>query len=79
MQLLFCLGVDASPLMTWGSIEGTPVKIDSTPGPSFKMPKIPVREKIGLKLADQVAKASRERKKTSVVARLITLAQHVVI
>ena len=64
--------------MTWGSIEGTPVKIDSTPGPSFKMPKIPVREKIGLKLADQVAKASRERKKaSSVVARLTLANMHV--
>ena len=54
--------------MTWGSIDGTPVKIDSDcaiPGPSFKMPKIPVREKVAQKLADQVAKASRDRKKIS--------------
>lgn len=55
--------------MTWGSIEGTPIRIDSdsrpfTPsGPSFKMPKIPTREKVALRLADQVAKATRERKK----------------
>lgn len=61
-------GVDASPLMTWGSIEGTPARIDSDnipPGPLFKMPKILVREKVALKLADQVAKATRDRKKIS--------------
>lgn len=54
--------------MTWGSIDGTPMKIDSDcaiPGPSFKMPKIPVREKVAQKLADQIAKASRDRKKIS--------------
>jgi hypothetical protein len=54
--------------MTWGSIEGSPMKIDSdcaVSGPSFKMPKIPAREKVALKLADEVAKASRDRKKIS--------------
>lgn len=71
-------GVDASPLMTWGSVEGTPVRIDSdsinpiSGGPSFKIPKIPAREKIALKLADQVAKTSRERRKiSSAVVRLV--------
>lgn len=55
--------------MTWGSIEGTPLRLDSdvfpssAGGPSFKMPKIPTREKLALKLADQVAQASREKKK----------------
>lgn len=59
-------GVDASPLMTWGSIEGTPMRIESeSSGPSFKIPKIPSREKIALKLADEVAKTSRERRKVS--------------
>ncbi len=69
------LGVDSSPLMTWGSIEGTPVRLDSDsiPGPSFKMPKIPTRERIALKLADQVAKTSRERRKHSSAARSVTL------
>lgn len=59
--------MDASPLMTWGSVEGTPQRLDTEvvppPGPSFKMPKIPAREKMAIKLADEVAKASRQRKK----------------
>ena len=41
------------------------MKIDSDSGPSFKMPKIPTRERVAQKLADQVAKASRDRKKIS--------------
>ncbi len=57
--------------MTWGSIEGTPLRLESepsaTPGPSFKMPKIPAREKVAMKLADKVAKASRKRKMASSV------------
>lgn len=60
--------------MTWGSIVGTPIRIDSDSvphGPLFKMPKIHAREKVGLKLADQVAKASRERRKMTV--RLVHL------
>ena len=59
--------------MTWGSIEGTPLRLDSDPVPpstSFKMPKIPAREKVALKLADQVAKANREKKRNAaIVAR----------
>ena len=43
-------GVDASPLMTWGTIEGTPFQLETdvipSAGPSFKMPKIPKREEI---------------------------------
>lgn len=66
---LHVVGVDASPLMTWGSIDGTPLRLDSdsvTPtGPSFKMPKVPAREMVALKLADQVAKANREKRKKS--------------
>jgi len=58
--------------MTWGSIEGTPQRLDSdlTPssGPAFKLPKECAREKVALKLADQVAKANRARKKASLVS-----------
>ena len=35
--------VDASPLMTWGSIQGTPTPVH---GPTFKMPKILKREEL---------------------------------
>ena len=71
--MFVCLtGVDASPLMTWGSIEGTPQRLDSdlTPssGPTFKLPKESVREKVALKLADEVAKATRARKKATLVS-----------
>lgn len=64
-------GCDASPLMTWGSIEGTPTRIDTdcrpytASGPSFKMPKISTRERIASRLVDQAIKRSRERKKTA--------------
>ena len=67
------VGVDASPLMTWGTIEGTPQLLDTdvTPahGPAFKLPKESVREKVALKLADQVGKANRLRKIASIRAR----------
>lgn len=74
------IGVDASPLMTWGSIEGTPMRIESdsrpfSSGPSFKMPKIPAREQVALRLADQLAKATREHKTTS--ARFVSPLLHV--
>ncbi len=65
-------GVDASPLMTWGSIEGTPFHLDTDitpmPGPSFKLPKVPRREEIALKLAEKANKANRERKKAAELA-----------
>lgn len=65
-------GVDASPLMTWGSIEGTPfhLETDLTPhsGPTFKMPKTPRREEIAHKLVEKVAKATKERKKAAAMA-----------
>ena len=68
-----CAGVDASPLMTWGSIEGTPLRLGSdvtpAPGPSFKLPKDSAREQVAHKLADQVSKANRARKKASMASR----------
>ena len=65
-------GVDASPLMTWGSIEGTPIHLEtdvvSTSAPSFKMPKPPKREALAHRLADKANKANRERKKAAAEA-----------
>ncbi len=62
-------GVDASPLMTWGSIDGTPFHLETDitpmPGPSFKMPKVPRREEIAIKLTEKVSKAQRDRKKAA--------------
>ena len=57
--------------MTWGSIDGTPTRIDSdsrpytASGPSFKMPKISTRERIASSLVDQAIKRTREQKKNS--------------
>ena len=44
----------------------------TTGGPSFKMPKVPAREKVALRLMDQVAKATRERKKKA-MARFVSV------
>ena len=62
-MLTFFLGVDASPLMTWGAIEGTPMRIDSTPVPSFKMAEPPRREKLAHSLVEKASKQHREKKK----------------
>lgn len=70
-------GVDASPLMTWGSIDGTPVHLETDivpgPGPTFKMPKIHPREELGHRLADKATKTTRERRKAAAAtaARLV--------
>jgi protein DGCR14 len=73
-------GVDESPFMTWGEIEGTPFRLDGgetpvtrTPGPTFRIPEVPKRDRIGLNLAEEVGKAHRAKKKEAlkrVTARL---------
>ena len=63
-------GVDASPFMTWGEIEGTPFRLDggdtpalhTTPGPTFRIPDLPRRDKLAHKLADRASAAHRARK-----------------
>lgn len=54
-----------SPLMTWGSIEGTPLLISGseTPGPRFSLPSVSRREELGMRLSEKASKAYR--KKTS--------------
>lgn len=64
-------GVNESPLMTWGEIEGTPFRLDSTPlahVPSFHMPEPPKRESLALKLADKAGERHRDRKKKAIEA-----------
>ena len=51
---------DPSELMTWGSIEGTPIRVDETPG--FKIPPTPTRDLIGIQLAEKAK--SREKRST---------------
>ncbi|GAB1608108.1 splicing factor ESS-2 homolog [Argonauta hians] len=61
---------DESPLMTWGEIEGTPFRLDGTdntplpktPGPTFKIPELPKRDRIALELAERASKAHRLKK-----------------
>ena len=62
--------VDASPMMTWGEIEGTPFRldggdapIDTTPGPVFKVPAAPPREELGIRLSEEVHKKHRAKKR----------------
>lgn len=62
-------GVDQTPFMTWGEIEGTPflldasdVSIQKTSGPVFKMPEIPERDEIAAGLAEQFNREHRKRK-----------------
>lgn len=72
---------DESPLMTWGEIEGTPFRLDGTdntplpktPGPTFKIPEPPKRDRIALELAEKASKAHRTKKQEAlkrVTARL---------
>ena len=63
-------GVDESPLMTWGEIEGTPFRLDGsdTPaskaqGPKFKISDVPKRDQILHNLADEIGKAHTAKKK----------------
>ncbi|CAH1801767.1 unnamed protein product [Owenia fusiformis] len=66
-------GVDASPFMTWGEIEGSPFRLDAsdtpinlTPGPVFKIPNIPKRDQIALDLAEKASKAHRAKKQAAI-------------
>lgn len=68
-------GVNESPLMTWGNIEGTPFRLDGsdtplrgTPGPSFKIPEPPKREKLALALAEKAGERHRDRKRKALLA-----------
>ena len=72
-----CVGVDASPLMTWGEVEGTPLRLETdivaTPGPTFKMPKVPKRDELAHKLADKASKSQRDKKKRAMAQATSTL------
>lgn len=64
--------LNATPLMTWGEIDGTPFRLDAPEipisiapqgTPHFKIPDIPERDRIGMSLADNVSRMYRDRKK----------------
>ncbi|KDP29898.1 hypothetical protein JCGZ_18467 [Jatropha curcas] len=66
-------GVDESPFITWGEIEGTPLRLEpeDTPidiggngdGPHFKMPNPPARDVKAHSLSREAARKIRERSK----------------
>lgn len=61
------LAGDESPMMVWGEIESTPLRLEAsgfTPrgGPEFKIPDIPEREKIALNLEEKVSAERRKKK-----------------
>nr|XP_039247947.1 splicing factor ESS-2 homolog [Styela clava] len=62
-------GVNMSPVMTWGVVEGTPIRIDGsgtpTPGPSFKFPKESRRDELTYRMVDENTKKNRAKKQAA--------------
>lgn len=65
----------ASPLMTWGELEGTPFRLDGgdTPvrtahGPTFHIAETSRRENIGLELAEKAGQRMRDQKSKALEA-----------
>ena len=65
---MFSIGVDASPLMTWGGIEGTPMRLNNTPAPNFKIPEPPRREQIAHSLVEKTSRQNRDKRKKAFAA-----------
>ncbi|VDD93080.1 unnamed protein product [Enterobius vermicularis] len=66
-------GVEDSPFMTWGEIEGTPFRLDAsdmTPSldnaPAFKIPDVPIREQIAQGITEKIAQRYRDKKKAAI-------------
>ncbi|CAI5445390.1 unnamed protein product [Caenorhabditis angaria] len=67
-----------SPLMTWGEIDGTPFRLDapdisesflaSGSAPAFKIPEVPLREKIAQSMNDSIAAKYRDKRKVAMKA-----------
>ncbi|CAL8081643.1 unnamed protein product [Orchesella dallaii] len=63
-------GVEDTPFLTWGEIEGAPFRLDAsdtpvsgTPGTPYKMMATSRRERLALELADKVSSRHRDKKK----------------
>ncbi|XP_059839219.1 splicing factor ESS-2 homolog [Hypanus sabinus] len=80
-------GVMDSPMMTWGEIEGTPLHlsgsetphVDRTPGPAFKILEPGRRERLGLKMVNEVAAKNRTKKQEALrkaTESLVSLSPH---
>ena len=55
------LGVDESPLMTWGEVDSTPLRLETTatPGPAFRFPEESERDRLTHKMVDENTKKNR--------------------
>jgi len=72
---------DESPFMTWGDIEGTPLRLEpeegvaydpkALDGPTFSVPNMPKKEQVGHELA--AAKSIKELRKRQKAAKLAAL------
>uniref|UniRef100_A0A183F330 DUF3108 domain-containing protein n=1 Tax=Heligmosomoides polygyrus TaxID=6339 RepID=A0A183F330_HELPZ len=65
-------GIDDSPLMTWGEIDGTPFRLDAADmqapmgnAPTFKMPDVPFREQVAQGITDVIAKRYRDKRRAA--------------
>ena len=68
-------GVEESPFMTWGEIEGTPFRLDgsdtpvpATPIKPFRMMGTSKRERLALELAEKVSQRYRDKKQKAIEA-----------
>ncbi|RUS70562.1 hypothetical protein EGW08_021676 [Elysia chlorotica] len=64
-----------SPVMTWGELDSTPARLDpggddmlltSTPGPVFRIPAVPRRDRLALELSEKASKAHRAKKQEAI-------------
>jgi protein DGCR14 len=60
-------GVDCSPFVTWGTIEGPPLVLEEA-GPQFKVPEPPARERLAHSLVEKRTSASRTPKARTLVS-----------
>ncbi|CAJ0576511.1 unnamed protein product, partial [Mesorhabditis spiculigera] len=66
-------GVDDSPLMTWGEIDGTPFRLDGSDiepqmsnAPTFKIPEIPMRDHVARNITDTIAQRYRDKRQNAI-------------
>lgn len=61
-----------TPIMTWGTLDATPMRLDDTPTPVFKVPPTPKRELLSHKLAEKANRSMRARSMKSASANYST-------
>ncbi|CAJ0942311.1 unnamed protein product, partial [Mesorhabditis belari] len=65
-------GIDDSPLMTWGEIDGTPFRLDASDldpqlmgAPAFKIPDLPTRDVLAKSISDTIAQRYHDKRKNA--------------